>query len=212
MQRIITRMYDTRDQAMAAVADLEAAGFAHDDLGIVAANPDSTLSTDTATHHDRAEGTSSGTGIGAALGTFLGGGAGLAAALGAIAIPGIGPLVAAGALAATLVGAGTGAVAGGLVGSLTGHGVSEREAPIYAEGMRRGGNIVTARVEEGRAAEVEAILSRHNPVDITAREADYRAGGWQGYEEDTSVDPRTRRAGGINDPLVPGSPLGDRQI
>ena len=210
MQRTITRMFDTRDQAMAAIADLEAAGFAHDDLGIVAANPET--SADPATQHDRTEATSSGTGIGAALGTFLGGGAGLAAALGAIAIPGIGPLVAAGALATTLVGAGTGAVAGGLVGSLTGHGVSEREAPIYAEGMRRGGSIVTARVEEGRSSEVEAILARHNPVDINAREADYRASGWQGYDEETSVDTRTRRTGGINDPLVPGGPLGDRQI
>jgi hypothetical protein len=211
-QRTITRLYDTREHAVAAISDLEAAGFSHDDLGIVATNPDNTTYTDTTPHHDRAE-TKSGTGIGAALGTFLGGGAGLAAALGAIAIPGIGPLVAAGALATTLVGAGTGAVAGGLVGSLTGHGVHESEAPVYAEGMRRGGSLVTARVDESRAAEVEAILSRHSPVDIAAREADYRASGWSGYDDDAPINTsgRTQRSG-LNDPLIPGGPFNDRQI
>jgi hypothetical protein len=195
-QRTITRLYDTREHAVAAISDLEAAGFSHDDLGIVATNPDNTTYTDTTPHHDRAE-TKSGTGIGAALGTFLGGGAGLAAALGAIAIPGIGPLVAAGAL----------------VGSLTGHGVHESEAPVYAEGMRRGGSLVTARVDESRAAEVEAILSRHSPVDISAREADYRASGWSGYDDDAPINTsgRTQRSG-LNDPLIPGGPFNDRQI
>ncbi|MBO1073876.1 hypothetical protein [Roseomonas marmotae] len=209
--KIITRMFDTREHALAAVRDLEAAGFSHDDLGIVASNADNTGLTDTtATHHDAADKTTSGTGIGATLGTLVGGGAGLAAGLGAIAIPGIGPIVAAGALVAALTGAGAGALAGGLVGSLTGLGVSEADAPIYAEGVRRGGSLVTVRTNDARAAEAESILARHNPVDIRNREADYRASGWDGYKDDvaTDRDSVTRNptpvAGSISDPLAPG--------
>ncbi|MCG7364286.1 general stress protein [Roseomonas sp. ACRSG] len=213
MQKIITRMFDTRDHALAAVRDLEAAGFSHDDLGIVASNSDRSGVTDVRKDHDTGH-ASSGTGIGATLGTLVGGGAGLAAALGAIAIPGIGPIVAAGALVATLTGAGAGALAGGILGGLTGAGVSEKEAPVYAEGIRRGGSLVTVRTDDTRAAEVEAILARHNPVDMTAREADYRAGGWTGYDDSTPVDPvndpaRGTRASTPIDPLVPGGRITD---
>ena len=56
-----------------------------------------------------------------------------------LAIPGLGPVVAAGWLASTLVGAGIGAAAGGLTGSLTDVGVSHEDAYAYAEGVRRGG-------------------------------------------------------------------------
>ena len=36
--RTITRLFDTRDHAMAAVRDLEAAGFRHEDVSILANN------------------------------------------------------------------------------------------------------------------------------------------------------------------------------
>ena len=36
----------------------------------------------------------------------------------------------------------------GFIGSLTNAGVDEREAPIYAEGVRRGGTLVAARVDD----------------------------------------------------------------
>lgn len=219
--KTITRMYDTRDHALAAVRDLEAAGFSHDDVGIVASNTDSHYgSTSGTTHQDTEESTKSGAGIGATLGTLVGGGAGLAAGLGAIAIPGIGPIVAAGALVAALTGAGAGAAAGGLVGSLTGAGVSEAEAPVYAEGMRRGGSIVTVRTDESREAEVLAILNRHSPVDIKEREADYRSSGWRGYSDDTpgstaSDLPGTASSRGLGagaDPTLSGTTTPDRRI
>ncbi|MDQ1077709.1 hypothetical protein [Pseudoroseomonas cervicalis] len=190
--RTITRLFDTRDHALAAVRDLEAAGFNHDDVGVIANNHDGHYSStvdprpgvDPVTEDRSVEKTKSGAGIGATLGTVVGGGAGLAAGLGALAIPGIGPIVAAGALVAALTGAGAGAAAGGLIGSLTGAGVSEREAPVYAEGMKRGGSMVVVRTNDARAAEAEAILARHNPVDVNAREAEYRAGGWEGYRDE----------------------------
>jgi hypothetical protein len=87
---------------------------------------------------DRAEGAGKGAGIGAGLG----GAAGLLAGLGLLAIPGLGPVFAAGWLAATAVGAAAGAATGGLVGALTEAGVSKEDAPLYAEGVRRGGTLV----------------------------------------------------------------------
>ena len=78
--RTITRLFDTRDHAMAAVRDLEAAGFRHEDVSILANNAEGQRS-DVATapggragdHTDTAENAESGTGIGATLGTVLGG-------------------------------------------------------------------------------------------------------------------------------------------
>ena len=90
--------------------------------------------------------------LGAGIGAAVGGIGGLLAGLGLIAIPGIGPVVAAGWLAATAAGAAggalVGAAAGGLVGALTQAGVPENDAHVYAEGIRRGGTLVTAKVDE----------------------------------------------------------------
>ncbi len=113
---------------------------------------------------------------------MLGGGAGLLAGIGALAIPGIGPIVAAGWLVAALTGAGVGAAAGGLLGSLTGAGVSEADAHVHAEGVRRGGTLVTIRAEDTGAARIEAILDGRAPVDLQTRRSEYEAEGWKQYD------------------------------
>ena len=175
--RTFSRLYDTHADAAAIVTKLEAAGFNHDDISIVAnqtANPDVTTRTD-------AEG------AGATAGTMIGGGLGLAAGLGALAIPGVGPVVAAGWLVATLTGAGVGAVVGagggGLIGSLTHAGVPENDAHLYAEGVRRGGSLVTVRADDTRAAQVETILNGGNAVDLVGRRAEYQQAGWTSFDE-----------------------------
>ena len=91
---------------------------------------------------DRAEAA----GTGAAIGAAAGGAAGLLTGLGLMAIPGVGPVVAAGWLVATLAGAAAGGVTGGAVGALTEAGISKDEADVYAEGLRRGGAVVSARL------------------------------------------------------------------
>ncbi len=178
--RTITRMYDNYDDGVRAVTALENAGIAASDISIVSNNGE----TQTATG-DTTTGTHAGTGAGtgATLGTVVGGGAGLLAGLGALAIPGVGPLVAAGWLVATLAGAGVGATAGGLIGSLTGAGVSHEDAHVYAEGIRRGGTLVTVRAEETDASRVEELLGLHPHVDLPTRAETYRAEGWQRYDE-----------------------------
>ena len=134
------------------------------------------------TSGDPEQGASTGAGTGASLGTVLGGGAGLLAGLGMLAIPGVGPIVAAGWLIATLTGAGVGAAAGGLVGSLTGAGVSEADAQVHAEGVRRGGTLVTVRTDDSMASTVDAVLDGRTPVDLTTRRSEYEAEGWKAHD------------------------------
>lgn len=180
----ITRLYDGYAEAEHAVVALKTAGIPDGDISIVANNADSRDATSSATvdrdhdgRDDRSEGASTGLGIGATLG----GAAGLLTGLGIMAIPGVGPVVAAGWLAATALGAVVGGTAGGIVGALTQSGVSEEDAHVYAEGVRRGGTLLTVRVPEGRRAEVERLLG-DNAVDVGQRASVYRDAGWQKFD------------------------------
>ena len=189
--RTLTRLFDNHDDAVAVVSSLEAAGFSHDDVSIVASNHDTRYTTaGSGTGTDTvaaAEAGGTGAGTGATLGTVLGGGAGLLAGIGAMAIPGVGPVVAAGWLISTLTGAGIGAAVvggvGGLVGSLTHAGVPEHDAHVYAEGVRRGGSLVTVKTDETRAAAAEQILNGRSYVDPTARRAEYASTGWERFDD-----------------------------
>jgi uncharacterized protein (TIGR02271 family) len=106
--------------------------------------------------------------------------AGLLAGLGLLAIPGIGPVVAAGWLASTAAVAAAGGATGGLIGALTQSGIGEPEARHYAEGVRRGGTLVTVRVRDTDRMQVEAIMDRHNPIDTKGTATADRTGDWQG--------------------------------
>jgi hypothetical protein len=201
----LSRLYDDYASASRAVGDLEVAGIPHSDISIVANNADnwysagktgsgtvvgsaprttSKVDRDRDGVDDRAEGAAAGGGIGAAVG----GAAGLLTGLGLLAIPGVGPVVAAGWLVAMLAGATAGGVAGGLIGALTQAGVSKEDADVYAEGVRRGGTLVTARVPDGDRMRCEAILNRAS-INIRDREAAYRKSGWSRF--DTNASPYT---------------------
>ena len=186
----ISRLYDDYAIAQQVVNDLEAAGLRSDDISIVASNADNwykpqggrrTTARKDRDHDgtdDRVEGAEAGAGVGA----VVGGAAGLLAGLGILAIPGIGPVVAAGWLASTALGAVAGGATGGIVGALTQAGVSKEDAPVYAEGLRRGGTLVTARVADGERSRYEAILNRA-AVNIRERGEAYRKSGWTGFDE-----------------------------
>src|SRR6185312_15680539 len=164
MTTTVTRLYDDYADAERTVRRLEDASVPHSDISIVANNsedwyePGGKVDRDRDGVDDRAEGAGAGAGIGAGLG----GAAGLLAGLGLLAIPGLGPVVAAGWLAATAVGAAAGAATGGIIGALTEAGVSEEDAHTYAEGVRRGGTLVTARVPDSQSdrAKFETILDQ----------------------------------------------------
>ena len=116
---------------------MEAAGVPRSDMSIVANNSDNWYGADKKVDRDRdgVDDRAEGAGYGAGIGAGLGGAAGLLAGLGLLAIPGLGPVVAAGWLAATALGVTAGAATGGIVGALTQAGVSNEDAPAYAEGV-----------------------------------------------------------------------------
>lgn len=213
MSVVITRLFDTYEHATQAVRELEAGGIAHSDISIVANNQGGAIpagqtantqgGTVPAGHDEGDAGTGAGTG--ASIGTVLGGGAGLLAGLGMLAIPGVGPVVAAGWLIATAVGAGVGAGAGGLLGSLVGAGVDEGDAHVYAEGVRRGGTLVTARVDEGQRSMVEGVMDRSSGVTAAARGQDYRASGWEKFDEMAPA----YQAGTLPGAAMPSPMIGD---
>ena len=183
MDMVLTRLFDTYDHATEAVVDLEASGVPHNAISLIANNADNRHGGGAVEETEPADAVADSAGTGASVGTVLGGGAGLLAGLGMLAIPGIGPVVAAGWLVATALGAGVGAASGGLLGSLIGAGVAETDAHTYAEGVRRGGTLVTVRADGSQSAMVEAILAKHASVDISTRADEYRRGGWSRFDE-----------------------------
>lgn len=176
----LTSLYDNYSDATRTVQELEDIGISHADISMVA--------NQAASKYDEEQSNAgAGASSGAAIGAVVGGGTGLLAGLGMLAIPGIGPVVAAGWLVATAVGAvaggGVGAASGGLIGSMTSAGFDEDEAHIYAEGVRRGGTLVTARVPESEVATAAAIMRRNGPVDPVVRGQAYRKAGWTRFDE-----------------------------
>jgi hypothetical protein len=188
MTKTITRVYSDYAAAELVVRKLKDAGLGDSHIGIVASNADGWHKPDGGNvdpkhdkdrdgKDDRSEGAATGGGLGA----IAGGGAGVAAGLGMIAIPGIGPVVAAGWLAALAAGAVGGGVAGGLIGALVESGTSKENAELYAEAVRRGGAIVTAKVPDDEQSKYAGIMDG-SALDVAAREKAYRSSGWTGYD------------------------------
>ncbi|MET3310292.1 hypothetical protein ABIF41_002133 [Bradyrhizobium japonicum] len=98
-----------------------------------------------------------------------------------LAIPGLGPVVAAGWLAATAVGAAAGAATGGIVGALTEAGISREDADTYAEGVRRGGTLVSARVADADRSRFDSILNESS-VNLRDRSASWQKAGWKSFD------------------------------
>jgi hypothetical protein len=186
----ILRLYDNYASAARAFNDLERAGIRKSDISIVASNADGwyehalepgRIDRDGDGVDDRREGADAG----AAIGGTVGGIAGLLAGLGLMAIPGLGPVVAAGWLLSTATLGVVGGVTGGIIGALTQSGVDEDDAHAYAEGVRRGGTLVTARVPEVDRARVEAILDR-GAVNISERASIWEKSGWSRFDPNAS--------------------------
>ena len=196
MSKTITRLFDSHTQALNAIEDLERAGVDHAKISLVSNNADNWHESHRHAgarkdgplgdrNGDGENDVAEGAGKGAATGGLVGGGAGLLAGLGMLAIPGLGPVVAAGWLVSTAVGAAVGAAAGGATGGLLGAlkeaGHSDEEANVYAEGVRRGGALVSVKASDEDAARIEQILADRG-VDAVGRGEAYRRAGWTGFD------------------------------
>jgi len=198
MARQVVGLFDSMREAEAAVRDLQRIGISNADISFVGNRASGDYDEagnyiGPATDVDRTE-AGDGAGAGATGGAVLGGLAGVLIGLGALAIPGIGPVLAAGPFAAAIgttgaavgagvVGAAAGAATGGLLGALVGAGIPEEDAHVYAEGIRRGGTLVSARVDDSLVDSAVDIMDRHNVVDIDERRTEWQAGGWSRYDE-----------------------------
>lgn len=183
--KAVTRLFDTREQAEAALAELEAAGLEHGQLGMV--TPEKVLLKH-AHHSEAAEGLVEGVKVGG----LTGAGAGLVASLGFLVVPGLGPVFAAGWLAFTAVGAVMGVAAGaatcGILGLMADAGHSDEEAQVYAEGVRRGGVLLSAKPHNAAQARLaEGIMIRHGGVDAATRAIVYKEEGWTGGAIDPTI-------------------------
>lgn len=56
--------------------------------------------------------------------------------------------------------------------------VPEDDRGLYAEGVRRGGHLLSVRVPGGMEDQVSEVLERAEPVDLDARSESWRAEGW----------------------------------
>jgi hypothetical protein len=188
MAQAITRLFDDYEDAAAAVRNLEQAGISPEDISLVANNAAGRhLAADRPHDLDDDNDAAEGAAKGATTGGLIGGGAGLLAGLGMLAIPGLGPVVAAGWLASTAIGAVIGAAAGGATGGLLGAlkdaGHSDDEAQVYAEGVRRGGALVSVKPRnEAQTETAIQVLDAAAGVDAVLRGREYRERGWQGYD------------------------------
>lgn len=155
-------VFHSRDAAERAVADLRAAGYRDDQIGLVAR--------DTRGNVVRTDGAGDNAAEGAAIGAAAGAGA---LALGSLAIsfgviPVIGPVLAVGPLAAALISAGAGAAAGGVAGALIGWGVPEDDAKFYEGEVKAGRYVVTVDAGD-RSADARAVYTRHGGYDRVSR-------------------------------------------
>lgn len=197
MAKTVAALYDDFDSANDAVRQLLDNSFLSEDISLIANDQTGQYSRSLDTR-EKVSSTSEGAVVGAGVGAVIGGLGGLLVGLGALVIPGIGPVIAAGPLAAglsSLAGAGIGAVAGGVAGGLLGGlvnmGIPEESAGYYAEGVRRGGTLVTIRTSDERANQAVEILNRYNPVDINRRVSEWRQTGWSRFDPDGSPFPMT---------------------
>ena len=159
-------LFNTYDQVAAAVDGLSDMGVACSDITVISQSRDAV-----------AKMTES-----AGLGAAIGGVGGLLAGLGIFIVPGLGSVLGVGWLLPILIGAAAaGGVAGGLIGSLTGAGIEESDAHVYAEAVRRGGILLAARVHDDEVGGAMTILRKCGAIDTNLRRTENAADGWDGF-------------------------------
>ena len=219
MSKTVVGLFDHFADAQMVVQNLVDGGFRREDISLAANQTATGYTGDGSDLNNGQLTTGEAAGQDAGVGAGVGGVVGLLVGLGALAIPGIGPVLAAGPLAAalgvtvgsTLTGAAIGAAAGGIIGALTHLGVPKDQAEYYAEGVRRGGTLVTVSASDSDAQKAVDIMNGAGAVDIDSRGANYRTGGYAGYTEAAPAyteDEIVRERGAYQPPSQPAANVG----
>src|SRR3981081_767127 len=183
----VCRLYDSYGDANRVVLVLEAAGLPSSETSVISNNSDTWYSAAKTANvvplqkdsgGSKADGKVEGAAVGAALGATPATAASLVTML---AIPGVGAVVGAGWLAAVLGSMAIGGVTGSLLGALTNAGISEEDAQVFVEGVRRGGTLVATRAPESEVPRVEATMNQ-SAVNLDERRELYRKSGWQSFD------------------------------
>jgi len=69
----------------------------------------------------------------------------------------------------------------GFLASLADLFMPDEDRYAYAEGIRRGGVLLSAQAEDTQADRVSDVLEQYGAVDLNARETEWRQAGWTGY-------------------------------
>jgi hypothetical protein len=185
MTKTIVALYDDIVVARQVVEDLVDADFERSSISLITNDANNQYSHFLDKDHTPREDAVT-AGEGAGFGAVVGGLTGILVGLAALTIPGIGLAIAAGPIVGALTGALAGAVTGGIVGALVKSGVPEDEAPYYAEGIRRGGTLVSIETDDTlRAAD---IINRYGSVNIHERIDVWRQAGWEGFNPEANED------------------------
>lgn len=175
MAKTVIGLIGDKDEAQKVIDELLQNGFDRKQIGII--KSELMRETDAAL-------------TGASRGMVYGGLAGLLVGAVALAVPGIGPALAVGPVL-PLLGATFGAITGGLIGGLVSKGVPEEDAHVYAEGLRRGGTLITVNADSDALADrAVEIMKRHGAADMVQLADGWKKQGWSGRFE-----PSARSAG-----------------
>jgi len=180
--QIAAAVFDSRDEAARAVAELREASVPDQAISVISLHEGEARDEDgqgrvreTQEHHDNKA-------TGALKGLAAGGAVGAIAGLGALAIPGVGPFIAAGAIAEALGAVGSaaavsgavGAAAGGLTGALVDYGVSREHAEHYERRVREGAVFVGVETR-GSERDYKAVRAVLRAAGGESADADARA-------------------------------------
>lgn len=178
----LSALYSTYDEAKRVMDELNNAGFSREDVSIIANDVSGKYSGTVEVRKEEAVTGGEGAGFGATIGSIVGVGFGL----GALAIPGIGAVIAAGPLLAALgvVGGIAGGATGGLVGALVKtNKITEEDAAIFAEGVRRGNALVIVSSRDEDVVKAQDIMGRESALNIRQLAENWRSSGWNSFDD-----------------------------
>ncbi|HYF04555.1 MAG TPA: general stress protein [Patescibacteria group bacterium] len=168
-------VFDTRHDAEHVIEDLRKLDIPDRDITFVASDKSGMTIPTPETGKNIAKGVGSGAVTGGVIGAI----AGLVVANGIL--PGLGTLFVAGPLAAALGFTGaaattaaavlTGAAAGGLIGAFGGIGVSQEEAKMYEQRVKKGDIVVGTVIDNAEEPKVRSIFDTHNADEIKIYQA-----------------------------------------